>query len=273
MNHEAYRQYLRYKHLLGYREQVRALAVIYGVSVSIIEEWLWEQEQAQAAISFVAAGTQGSASSGNITPGLPSGWAADDIHVCLIGSADNVNSTMPAGWTAWDAGTNNTSALRTTVFWRRAVAGDTDPLITHTAGGTIKGVIAGYRGCITSGDPADVLGATTVNASSTTMTFSSGGITTIADNDMVVELAVAGGNITSSTYTGSPTPTERFDTGGQVIAEFSVTPPGGTGSRASTISAAKLNNGYLVALKPPSATLIPNKIFRLNQAVNRAGTY
>jgi hypothetical protein len=78
-------------------------------------------------VAFSAASAVTTAVSGDVTPALPAGWAADDIFLCWIRSKDNVNSTMPAGWTAIDAGTNNGTLLRTSLFYRRAVVTSGDP--------------------------------------------------------------------------------------------------------------------------------------------------
>lgn len=206
-------------------------------------------------MAFHAAGAVATASSGNVTPALPASWAADDIHLCSITSFDNVAATMPAGWNAIDSGTNNGASLRTALFWRRAVGGDTDPVVTHTAGAAISAVIRGYRGRITSGDPQDATAIKSVNTPATaTLTF--GDITTVTDNcdiDLSGGIRNASGQFCSS-YTGTPTPDERVDSGTQaavVVADFVQTPAGSTGTRSCTISGTlRLNTGYVVALKP-----------------------
>src|SRR4051812_21157356 len=108
------------------------------------------------AITFVAAGTAVWAASGNVTPGLPAGFAADDIHVCIVTASDNVVPTMPAGWTS-KQGVNNGAIERQTIFWRRAVAGDTAPVVTHAAGDTVGARIFGFRGCVAAGDPIEAI--------------------------------------------------------------------------------------------------------------------
>jgi len=206
-------------------------------------------------ISFQAAGANVVATNGNITPGLPAGWAANDIWLCLIASRDTVNSTMPVGWTAIDAGTSNGSNCRTSLFWRRAVAGDIAPLVTHTSGGAITASIVGYRGCIATGSPFDFNQSVYVKTSASTINNFGAGMTTTTNNDMIVLLSGTNDKTASDTYTGTPTPIERVDAPNAnnrpelIIADFILPTAGATGSRTSTILS-RVNNGYQLSLKP-----------------------
>lgn len=197
-------------------------------------------------------GTAAKATSGDVTPALPASWAADDIHVCLIAAKDNVECTMPAGWTLGEA-TNNGANFRTTWFWRRAVAGDANPLVTHTGGGYIVAVIGGGRGCVTTDSPIDVAGAWKANASSATVAADA--VTPTVPDVRLMFLGGTATQATFSTYTGTPTPVERADVPNTAnypsacIAQARFTPPGTTGARQCTASAAAVNNAVLIALK------------------------
>lgn len=215
-------------------------------------------------ISFVSSGTSARATSGNVTPGLPSGWATNDIFICIIISSDNVNSTMPVGWTAIDDGTNNGTGeehgwgvIRTSVFYRRAITGDTNPLITHPNGNNIVASISAYRGVITSGSPLDVVGTTTVNSSyygSTTVRANS--ITTLTDGACVIFTGGIGSRSTFSSFSGIPTPTERVDTPNQsgypseFLADFLLNTADATDNRTCVATTSGYNNGLMFALKP-----------------------
>lgn len=205
-------------------------------------------------ISFVSAGSTARAANGNVTPGLPSGWAVDDIFICIIISRDNINSTMPAGWTAINSGTNNLNIIRTTVFYRRAVAGDLNPLITHSNGNQIVASISAYRGVTTSGSPLDIIGTTSVNSSSTTIRANS--ITTLTNGACVIFTGGIDTRSHFSTFSGTPTPIERVDTPYQsnypseFLADFLINTAGTTGNRTCIATNADVNNGLMFALKP-----------------------
>jgi hypothetical protein len=208
-------------------------------------------------VSFVNVGTSAKAASGNVTPGLPPGWAADDIHVLVVTSGDNVAVTLPAGWTKWFE-VNNTTIQRGTIAWRRAVAGDTAPLVTHAAGDSIVAQIYGLRGCVTAGDPANASGQQT-NASSVTVTAPT--ITPTDPDGLVLAIGQIANTDTSTpesfgVFSGTnPTFTERGDdeTGlgvnevGQCL-DTGTTTGAATGSRTSTAVAAGVNIGTLIAL-------------------------
>jgi len=237
-------------------------SVEYWVSGGLVAEYQPTAIITRGTPSFVAAGAVAHAANGNVTPALPAGWISNDIFIATVASLDNIDSTLPAGWTAIDAGTNNGAGFRFTAYWRRAVAGDVAPLVTHAAGSGISAVVVAYRGCIAGGSPIDVVGATSVNTpASTTLTFSAGGITTTERGDLVVALGGIAGTSLSNSYTGTPVPTERVDgpnTAARpevVVADFIQAAAGSTGSRVSTITSF-LSNGILVSFK--AAHVLPD---------------
>lgn len=129
--------------------------------------------QAATAPTLVGAGTAAytATSAATIAPGLPTGWAADDIHVIVAARSDNTAMTSLTGWTLLSAG-NNTTGQRVEVWWRRAVAGDTAPTITFGSGTIVRGArMYGVRGCPPSGDPFSVALSRSDNAASATVTF------------------------------------------------------------------------------------------------------
>ena len=140
-----------------------------------------KQTNPTTAPTFVAAGTASftATNATNLTPGLPSGWAADDIHIMLVARSDNTDITDPSGWTRItpsSAAENNTTLQRVEVFWRRAVGGDTAPSVTAGSSTVVRGArIFGVRGCPTSGDPFAFSngGTRSNNAASATVTTAS----------------------------------------------------------------------------------------------------
>lgn len=100
--------------------------------------------------TVVAVGT-GSSGTGNITPALPTGWAADDILVLITESSPSEPVTAPTGWTNMGVPTGN-GASQMGVFWKRAVSGETAPTVLDSGNHT-HGIIIAFRGCITTGSP------------------------------------------------------------------------------------------------------------------------
>lgn len=209
-------------------------------------------------ISFVSVGNNSRAGNGNVTPGLPPGWMANDIFICVIASRDNVNSTMPPGWVVIGTGTNNGAGLRTTTFYKIAIVGDTNPTVIHPGGNNIEATIVAYRDVDTT-NPLDVIGITRVNPSSTTVTATS--ITTLTNTAWVIFTGSTVSRSTFSSYSGVPTPTERLDTPNianypsTFVADFVMSPVGSTGNRTCTATVGGVNNGILFSLRPATATI------------------
>lgn len=228
-------------------------------------------------MAFFGVGTLAQAQSGNVTPGLPTSFATNDIHVCVVSAADNVVCTFPSGWTTVIA-LNNGTTERLTVAWKRAVGGDTNPLVTHAAGNDIAAQIAGYSGRLTSGDPIGTAVGSQANASSVTITAPA--ITTISANSDVLFIGTiidAGNLLTVSGYSGTnPTFTERLDGGASggsnnveiCVADGVKTNVSTTGSRTATATGANANIGALLALQIAAAEVtIPRLLLPPIQAM------
>jgi hypothetical protein len=129
------------------------------------------------AVTFVGAGTfAASATSGAaIAPGLPAGWAADDIAVLWYHRSSNTDLATPSGWTEiLAANQNNTSAQRVEVFVRRLVGGDSAPSLPGPADTTVRGArIVAVRGVPTSGTAESwiVAASRSNNTTGPTVTF------------------------------------------------------------------------------------------------------
>lgn len=208
-----------------------------------------------------AAGTPvGAAAGGNVTPGLPAGWAANDVHIAVIATQEGANfPTMPGGWTAVSGTPDSVSGAGGTVsislFSRMAQAGDTAPLVTYAGATGINAVIIGILGCSQS-TPVEVVGAVTKDgAAGTEVTCAS--VTTLTAHDLVLLVVVAAGAVTFGTYTGTPTPIEIVDDDAPgaagpslAVAAFAMDAIGATGARTATI-AASARAGLQLALRRP----------------------
>jgi type IV pilus assembly protein PilY1 len=144
---------------------------------------------AVTSITFVAAGAQITANSGNVTPVLPAGRAANDLLICLAESFDLVNHTTAT--TGWSRIYNlqGTATHTASAFYRIAAGGaDANPVITHTGGSSITAMCFAYRGVDTT-QPFDVAyaaSAAATSSSTTDNTISTGSLTTVTANTMIL---------------------------------------------------------------------------------------
>lgn len=215
-------------------------------------------------ITFVAAGTWAESGSA-VTPGLPAGWAENDIFVMFCFSVNSQAITV-SGWTeATNSPQDNTAGIRLTVFWKRATSSESDPTTSDSGLGNAARIIA-LRGCKTTGDPFNVTnGDTTGFGSSTTITVP--GVTTTVNNCMVLACGMSPGNGGSTTtyfssWTNSnlSSVTERIDNesgiiGGAVttaigVASGLMVTAGATGNTTATIPFSQRRVHWCGALEP-----------------------
>ena len=127
--------------------------------------------QAQAAITFGAAGTECAVTATTCTPGVPAGLTSTSISIAILHSRTNTAHTCTAnctGWVAWD---NNGDATggRLSVWWVRGSYA-TAPTFGGPATESYGGRIWRMEGVITTGDPMDVNGGAEAEASASTYT-------------------------------------------------------------------------------------------------------
>lgn len=149
----------------------------------------------------------------SITPALPTGWQANDIHLLMV--ASSASATF-SGLGAWNSlGSSDQTTLYVQWYWRRAQGGDTAPTIGISAGGNsaIWGQIVGYSGCVTSGDPYD---DTTIDGSTSDTTPDTALVTSAGDNRRAVCMMATSDDLAWTT--GSPPSgwTERGDEGNNI---------------------------------------------------------
>lgn len=110
--------------------------------------------------------------------------AVDDIMIAVLFDR-NIDSppsngfnpiTPPVGWTLFAEG-ENPSGPTFTIFWKRAVGGDSEAsfIFTRTiAADLFCGVISAWRGCVTTGSPIDATApSTSLNAISDSVSYAS----------------------------------------------------------------------------------------------------
>lgn len=219
--------------------------------------------------TFVAAGTFVSGT-GAVSPGIPAGYAANDIFLLVCQTLYNQAVTTPAGWaqvTGSPRSTGDTgfsSSSRITVFWRRATASESAPTIADP-GDHILARIHAFRGCETSGNPWNKTATNFSNDDPGTITFPS--VTTTVDNCLIV-LCNAGGydNAFASGYTNSNlgSLTERSDNealvgaegGSLVVATGTKASIGSTGTTTADQSIYSVNANMTIALTEPALTIV-----------------
>ena len=132
------------------------------------------------ALGAVAQGTTAA-----IAPAIPAGTVANDILICVCETGQQPVTT-PAGWAlVGGAAVVQASGLVTdlTIFWKRAVGGDTAPSLITTPSpmNHIIARIIGVRGCVTSGSPINGTPVTSLANTAATAVSITGGTTTAAD--------------------------------------------------------------------------------------------
>jgi hypothetical protein len=235
--------------------------------------------------TVVAVGTTGTGTT-TATPALPAGWAVDDIFIMPV-ETQNETVTPPAGWAAVSGGqviVATGTITRLDVLWRRAVAGDTDPVITGPVDHVIGRIIA-VRGCM-SGNPWNVLAVATELAADTTVSIP--GATTTVDNCLVLAMFSTGTDIASTTHVTSWTNaslgsvTERMDDwtasgsgGGFGMATGTLVTKGAYSATTATVTTANFKALISIALQGPTPPkgLVNQRSPRPSEQPNVAGPY
>lgn len=139
-----------------------------------------EQSSISNEITYVGTGSAATASSGNVSPGLPAGTTVDDILICVVESRDNVTHSM-TGWTQLNSAISG-SGHRASLFWRRAAGGD-PTTVTHSGGSGIGARIMAFRGVNTT-TAFDTTNSFTVSPSDDDVEAAA--ISTVSANTMLV---------------------------------------------------------------------------------------
>ena len=232
------------------------------------------------AVSFQAAGALvGTVTLPQLSIVAPT-CAADDILIAAINAKDNQVWTAPAGWTIFDE-SNNTTAQRVTLAWKRAVTADSGATFSFTVpidnNITYHGMISAWRGCITTGTPIDATTPTaSANASSDTVTYADFNPTSVMawvvaigfyNEDLTTAGTIAGTNPTFANNwdleDGTGTDASIFGYSGSSLTSAAT----GARSHTTTSMADAINVGVLfglVAASIPNAALFFDDFDRAN---------
>src|SRR5687767_1759016 len=169
------------------------------------------------AVTFHAVGAIAITSTVVTLPLVAPALLPNDIMIAVLIGKDNIDHSPPdASWTEIGTQTNNTTAMTTSHWWKRAVVADSGATFNFTKATDnnvfFAGVISVWRGALETGDPIDPSTPTVSNnASSDTVTYATFtptrmDLTIIASgiyaNDLTTVGTIAGTN---------PTLTNRYD--------------------------------------------------------------
>jgi len=193
----AYRYLVLFILLLAVAQPLPAAVTVVGAQQATISN----------EITYIGSGTAATASSGNVSPGLPGGIAVNDILICVVESRDNVSHSM-SGWNLLNSATSG-SGHRASLFWRRVTGGD-PTTVTHASGSGIGARIMAFRGVNTT-TAFDVANSFTVSAADDNTEAAA--ISTVTANTMLVFTQHMAENYSSvATPTGSTPWTSAFFT-------------------------------------------------------------
>ena len=215
------------------------------------------------AVTFVSSPSTGTAGTGDITPTMPTGVDANDILILPVETAATESVSTPSGWNlldqAYETGDASTGT-RLTVFWKRAVGGDTAPTITDPGDHAVGRIVA-YRDCKRTGDPFDAVTGGVDSSAGTSVSIT--GVTTTAANCLVLNILAmptdtnTSNRITDWTNANLTSITERIDAfttsnngGGIGLAEGYKASAGSTGATTATLAVSEIAAFMTVSLVP-----------------------
>ncbi len=168
-------------------------------------------------VTFVSAGTS-DAQLGAASPGLPAGFAADDILILVIeGEGQDANPDGQGDFGGTLVGSVASAEddvggrTRNSTYWKRATGAEVS-VTTDDAGDHTGAIITAFRGVITSGDPIDGTPVSTIDATADVNNVANG-CTTLVNNSMVIYAGTFGNDWSSSGQAGTNlvTVTKAFD--------------------------------------------------------------
>ena len=193
-------------------------------------------------------GVSPSGSNDSVVVTAPTGIADNDILVAIIYAEPQTQGiTPPTGFTSVALLQEGTYSFKLEIFWKRAASESGNYTFTETGNTWGRGKIARISGCITTGDPFDVVGADSTGTDDTAEAL---GVTTTVAETLLLYMSVNGDELT---YTVPAGMTERSDTIGTYLATEDRASAGATGGRTGTLSGANAWAAVLGALKPPAA--------------------
>lgn len=232
------------------------------MSITVINAFVLAAVAPAAFPTYVAAGTFAGGNA-DVFPGVPAGYAAGDIFLMYVETANEPVAAPAGGWAAVNtptgtgaAGSGTSTALQ--VFWKRATGSESEPTVTGTTNHKATQIEA-WRGCKASGTPFEAVGGD-IGASSTSVTIP--GLTTLGIDRIVI--AAVGHGIDTVTGQGSGFAngdlanfttrlnigTGTLNGGGFVVCSGEKATAGVVGSTTGTLASAHAQERVVFALIP-----------------------
>jgi len=225
-----------------------------------------EVEAVLAMPSFVQCGS-GTGAAGAISPALPATKSVDDIFLLFLETADQVITIAGSNGGTWTEVLNSPQSAagttRLTVFWSRYNGTQGDPT-TSDSGDHQVGVICGYSGVTTNGNPWDVTSGGIDTVSDTSGSIP--GATTTGANRLIV-IVGAGDDDADTPITGAVNSslasissaranaeTSLGNDGGVTVFDGQKSSAGGYGATTLTYTGATTKGMMTIALKPRDPT-------------------
>lgn len=218
-----------------------------------------------AAPTFQAVGTFQAGTAVQLTVPWPA-HAVDDIGILVIESSSEIpNLATASGFVEIPGSGQTTTGLFGRVFWCRATSTSMADVVTGTATNHNDAVIVTARGCITTGDPWDVI-SENIKGTTSTATSITGDTSTVAET-LIQYIAVRSSDQAANQYSGEADATvtglaERVDNGTQLgngggIGYWTATKAtaGAYGPMTATLANTTLEVCWSIALKPPAGTI------------------
>jgi len=223
------------------------------------------------AITFISVGALG-AGLNEVVPGLPAGWAEDDIFILHIegegepdANADgqgDFGGALIGSVSSDDNG--NAFDTRNTIYWKRATGSETAPTVDDAGNHTIA-CISAWRGCVATGNPIHKNQSSSEGGASgdRNSDVSADGVTTTIPEALIVIVVNNGDLTTISGWTNSNlvSITEAFDlesdagSNGHISAAYGVlTAASASGATTATLDNNEMDANWVIALEPAAAS-------------------
>lgn len=223
------------------------------------------------AVAFRAATNLVATNATSAVQNKPTGTVDNDILVALLYVEGGKTVTAPSGWTQFATFHQATDNYDMTLWWKRAASEGTSWTWSWSAPSVWRDAwVVALSGAVTSGSPLD--GTSTSNSG--TGTAAACNSITLAETDSLILTCGSWFNSNTATApTGTPTFTERVDTGNNVYcATASATASGAVGSKTITIAGSTDWSTFMVGVRSQvtaGGAALPAPGIRKLQAVNR----